>query len=106
LRIDALGIALGGFGLLLLAAVTFGMVVSARRRGPAGRRYLRRVLPFQVAGLAASALGLAAVAGVPRPAVGAGAIAWLALLATLAARAVLARGRPERPAGWRRQSSS
>jgi hypothetical protein len=104
-----LAIVLGGLGLLLLAAVTFGMAVSARRRGPAGRRYLRRILPFQVAVLAASALGVAAVAGAPRAAVRVGAVAWLALLAVLAVTALLTRdgqGRsPERPAGSRRQSS-
>jgi hypothetical protein len=110
---DALAVVLGGLGLLVLAAVTFGMAVSARRRGPAGRGYLRRVLPFQVAVLAGCALGLAAIAGAPRAAVIIGATAWVALLAVLAARAGLARGRrrgrgrpAERPAGWGRQSSS
>src|SRR5262245_44260150 len=117
LTMDAAAMVLGGLGLLVLAAVTFGMVVSARRRGPAGRGYLRRVLPFQVAVLAGWALGLAAVAGAPRAAVMAGAAAWAALLAILAAGAALARGRrrrtgrppertAERPAGWGRQSSS
>jgi len=86
-------IAFGGVGLLLLAGVTYGMAVSARRRADRGRRYLRRILPFQVAVLGGAALALAAVAGAPRIAVAVAAAAWLAALAVLAARALLGRSR-------------
>jgi hypothetical protein len=87
----------GGLGVLLLGAVTFGMAVSARRRGAAGRPYLRTVLPFQVLVLAAAVIGLAAVARAPRLAVALGAVAWAVLLAGVAARALLARERSTRP---------